>query len=156
MAHTALRRAWGVLDKAVISYYSRKYKPVPLPDKAKYSSKDVSIIVPTIDTGSTFTECMHLWLKSNPREVIIATIERNKARIEELIEPLREHADKIVVVISPLANKRHQLMVGVEAAKGEIFALVDDDVYWRVDTVMPYLLAPFENTEVGAVAGIQR
>lgn len=46
-------------------------------------------------------------------------------------------------------------MVGVKAARGKIFALVDDDVYWRVDTVVPYLLAPFEDAEVGGVAGIQ-
>ncbi|PLB36807.1 polysaccharide synthase [Aspergillus candidus] len=147
--------AWSVLDKAVISYFASKYKPVPLPVKQNYTHNDVSIIVPTIDTESTFTECMRLWLKANPREIVIATVERNKARVEELIEPLRQHADKIVIVISPLANKRHQLIVGVKAAMGKIFALVDDDVYWRVGTVVPYLLAPFEDAQVGAVAGIQ-
>lgn len=145
-----------MLDKAVISYFASKYKPVPLPVKQNYTHNDVSIIVPTIDTESTFTECMRLWLKANPREIVIATVERNKARVEELIEPLRQHADKIVIVISPLANKRHQLIVGVKAAMGKIFALVDDDVYWRVGTVVPYLLAPFEDAQVGAVAGIQR
>jgi glycosyltransferase involved in cell wall biosynthesis len=129
---------------------------VPLPKKQNYSHEDVSIIVPTIDTESTFTECMRLWLKANPREIIIATVERNRTRVVELIEPLRQNADKIIIVTAPLANKRHQLMVGVKAASGKIFALVDDDVYWRVDTVVPYLLAPFEDAEVGAVAGIQR
>lgn len=47
-------------DKAVISYYSKKYKPVPLPEKSNYSQQDMSIIVPTIDTESTFTECIRL------------------------------------------------------------------------------------------------
>ncbi|CBX94795.1 hypothetical protein LEMA_P117980.1 [Plenodomus lingam JN3] len=147
--------SWSVYDKAVISYYSRKYKPVPLPQRPNYSHEDVSVIVPTIDTESTFTDCMRLWLKANPREIIIATVERNKARVMELIKPLQKDADKIVIVIAPLANKRHQLMVGVKAAKGKIFALVDDDVYWRSDGVVPYLLAPFEDPRVGAVAGIQ-
>lgn len=156
MTHITYWRAWGVLDKAVTSYYSSKYKPVPLPEKPSYSHRDVSIIVPTIDTESTFTECMELWLKANPREIIISTVERNKDRVLELIEPLKEHHDKIIVVTGPLANKRHQLIVGVKAATGKIFALLDDDVYWRVDTVVPYLLAPFEDPEVGGVAGIQR
>lgn len=129
---------------------------MPLPESPNYSHDDVSIIVPTIDTESTFTECMRLWIKANPREIIIATVERNKARVLRLIEPLKEDAGKIIIVIAPLANKRHQLIVGVKAAKGKIFALVDDDVYWRVDSVVPYLLAPFEDAEVGAVAGIQR
>jgi SepF-like predicted cell division protein (DUF552 family) len=107
------------LDKAVISYYSSKYKPVPLPERPNYSHKDVSIIVPTIDTEATFTECMRLWLKANPREIVIATVERNKARVEQLIEPLRQHADKIIIVTAALANKRHQLIVGVKAARGK-------------------------------------
>jgi hypothetical protein len=107
-------------------------------------------------TESTFTESVRLWLRSNPREIIITTVERNKARVEQLIEPLRQNNDKIIIVTAPLANKRHQLILGVKAAKGEILALVDDDVYWRVSTVVPYLLALFEDAEVGAVAGIQR
>lgn len=149
-------RAWSVYDKAAISYYARKYKPVPLPEKPNYGPGDVSIIVPTIDTESTFTECMRLWLKSKPREIIIVTVERNRERVVQLVQPFQEDADKIVILIAPLANKRLQLIVGVKAARGRIFALVDDDVYWRVDSVVPYLLAPFEDPEVGAVAGIQR
>jgi len=156
MTDATIYRVWSVFDKAVISYYSSKYKPVPLPDGQNYNHGDVSIIVPTIDTESTFTECMGLWLKANPREIIIATVERNRARVMQLIEPLQRNADQIIIVTAPLANKRHQLIVGVKAARGQIFALVDDDVYWRVETVVPYLLAPFEDAEVGAVAGIQR
>lgn len=143
------------MDKAVVSDHSTKYKPVPLLVKPNYIHKDVSIIVPTIDTESTFTECMRLWLEANPREIIIATIERNRARVEQLIEPFQQDAYRIIIVVAPLANKRHQLMVGVKAAKGKIFALVDDDVYWHVDTVVPYFLAPFEDAEVGGVTGIQ-
>ncbi|KAL4406327.1 glycosyltransferase family 2 [Colletotrichum abscissum] len=98
---------------------------------------------------------MRLWLKSKPREVIIVTVERNRDRIVRLLEPLKEDADKIVILCAPLANKRVQLVVGVKAARGSILALVDDDVYWRAAGVLPYLLAPFENAKVGAVAGIQ-
>ncbi|KAB8068637.1 hypothetical protein BDV29DRAFT_162200 [Aspergillus leporis] len=122
-------------DKVVISFYSTKYKPVPLPEWLNYSRKDVSIIVPTIDTESTFTECMRLWLKANPREIIIATVERNKA------------------VLCSLSS--HSGGMFTKSLSGKIFALVDDDVYWRVDTVVNYLLAPFDDAEVGAVAGIQ-
>ncbi|CAH0055753.1 unnamed protein product [Clonostachys solani] len=147
--------AWSLYDKALISHYAKKYKPSPLPEKATYSNKDISIIVPTIDTESTFTECMRLWLRSKPREVIIVTVERNIENINKLIEPLKDDAQRISVLCSPVANKRIQLVVGVEAAKGDILALVDDDVFWRADGVVPYLLAPFEQDEIGAVAGIQ-
>lgn len=156
MTYTMCFRAWSIYDKAVVSYYSRKYRSVALPESPNYSDEDVSIIVPTIDTESTFTGCMRLWIKANPHEIIIETVERNKTRVLRLIEPPKEQTEKIIVVIAPLANKRHQLIVGVKAAKGKIFALVDDGVYWRIDSVVPYLLAPFEDAEVGAVAGIQR
>jgi glycosyltransferase involved in cell wall biosynthesis len=64
--------------------------------------------------------------------------------------------DKITILTVPLANKRQQLAVGAKAASGKIIALVDDDAYWRTGTVIPYLLAPFEDTEVGSAAGLQR
>ncbi|KAI0123146.1 hypothetical protein BJ170DRAFT_713211 [Xylariales sp. AK1849] len=63
--------------------------------------------------------------------------------------------DKIKILIAPVANKRQQLMIGAKAASGKIHALVDDDAYWPADTVISYLLAPFENAEIGAVAGTQ-
>jgi glycosyltransferase involved in cell wall biosynthesis len=116
----------------------------------------VSIIVPTIDTESTFTECVRLWLESNPREIIIVTVPRCKAHVEQLVKPVQELTDKITILTAPLANKRQQLMVGAKAASGKIIALVDDDAYWRAATVIPYLLAPFEDAEVGSVAGLQR
>jgi hypothetical protein len=99
---------------------------------------------------------MRLWLQSKPREVIIVTVEQNIENINKLIEPLKDDAHKISILCSPVANKRIQLVVGVEAAKGDILALVDDDVFWRADGVVPYLLAPFEQDDIGAVAGIQR
>jgi glycosyltransferase involved in cell wall biosynthesis len=137
-------------------YFSKKYKPVSLPKVITYCSTDVSIIVPTIDTESTFTECVRLWLKSKPREIIIVTVPRCKAHVEQLVMPIHEFKDKITILTAPLANKRHQLMVGSKAASGKIHALVDDDAYWPADTVIPHLLAPFEDDRVGAAAGLQR
>lgn len=89
------------MDKAVVSHYSTKYKPVPLPVKPNYIHKDVSIIVPTINTESTFTECMRLWLEANPREIIISTVERNRASVEQLIEPFQQDAYRIIVGLRP-------------------------------------------------------
>lgn len=147
-------RAWDVYDKTLVSIYSKKYKPVPLPANPTYSASDVSIVVPTIDTDSTFTECMRLWLQSNPLEIIVVTVPRCRARLEKLVSSVI--TDKVTILTAPLANKRQQIAIGAKAAKGKIIALVDDDAYWRASTVVPYLLAPFEKAEVGSVAGLQR
>lgn len=146
--------AWDLYEKVLVSHLAKKYKTVPLPDAPTYSSNDVSIVVPTIDTDSNFIECMRLWLKSKPREIIVVTVPRCEAHVLQLLAPVLN--DKITILTVPLANKRQQLMAGVKAATGKIIALVDDDAYWRGPAVIPYLLAPFENPEVGLVAGLQR
>ncbi|TPX08511.1 uncharacterized protein E0L32_009998 [Thyridium curvatum] len=145
--------AWDLYEKVLVSHLAKKYKTVPLPDVPTYSSNDVSIVVPTIDTDSNFIECMRLWLKSKPREIIVVTVPRCEAHVLQLLAPVLN--DKITILTVPLANKRQQLMAGVKAATGKIIALVDDDAYWRGPAVIPYLLAPFENPEVGLVAGLQ-
>ena len=97
---------------------------------------------------------MRLWLKSNPREIIIVTVPRCRSEVEKLVSPV--FTDKITILTAPLANKRQQLAIGVKAATGKVIALVDDDAYWRSTKIVPYMLAPFEKAEVGSVAGLQR
>ncbi|PVH97739.1 glycosyltransferase family 2 protein [Periconia macrospinosa] len=145
--------AWDIYEKIAASTYARRYKTVPLPANPSYDANDVSIVVPTIDTESTFTECVRLWLKSNPREIIIVTVPRCRTHVEQLVSPVR--TDKITILNAPLANKRQQIALGAKAAKGKVIALVDDDAYWRGAELIPYMLAPFEKAEVGSVAGLQ-
>ncbi|KAI0440332.1 polysaccharide synthase [Xylaria telfairii] len=146
---------WDIYEKIVHSYFINKYRTVPLPDKPTYNSEDVSLVVPTIDTESTFTECLRLWLASKPREIIIVTVARNLSRVQQLVSPVQNYTSKVTILTASAANKRQQLTLGIMAARGKIVALVDDDAYWRTGTVIPYLLAPFENSLVGAVAGLQ-
>ncbi|KAI1171718.1 polysaccharide synthase [Nemania sp. FL0916] len=144
-----------ICEKITHSYFLKRYKTVPLSEKPTYKSEDVSLVIPTIDTESTFSECLRLWLASKPHEIIIVTVARNLGRVEELVLPVQDPACKVTILTAPAANKRQQLNLGIMAASGRIIALVDDDAYWRTRNVIPYLLAPFENTKVGAVAGLQ-
>ncbi|KAK7184386.1 hypothetical protein DPSP01_013830 [Paraphaeosphaeria sporulosa] len=147
--------AWDVYHKVLTSYLAKKYRTVPLPDTPSYHCNEVSIIVPTIETEATFTECVRLWLRSNPREIIIVTVPRYKAHVEQLVQPVKDLTDKITILVAPVANKRQQIMMGARKATGKIIALVDDDAYWRGSGVMPYMLAAFEDSSVGGVAGLQ-
>ncbi|KAF2450927.1 glycosyltransferase family 2 protein [Karstenula rhodostoma CBS 690.94] len=148
-------RAWDVYHKVLTSYLAKKYRTVPLPSTPSYHSSDVSIIVPTIETESSFTDCVRLWLRSNPREIIIVTVPRYKTHVEHLVQPMHNLTDKITILIAPVANKRQQIMMGAKKATGKIIALVDDDAYWRSSGVIPYMLAAFEDASIGAVAGLQ-
>ncbi|GAB7332545.1 hypothetical protein MBLNU13_g04328t2 [Cladosporium sp. NU13] len=56
----------------------------------------------------------------------------------------------------PLANKRKQLVTGIQKATGEIIVFADDDDFWP-PSVLTYLLAGFEIDEnVGAAGGFHR
>ena len=128
-----------------------------MPKTPTVTTEQVSIIVPTIDTEHTFTECLQLWLRNNPREIIVVTIPRDLWRVRKLIEPIDAAGrDKILVLSVPKANKREQMVCGIKAATGSILALVDDDVFWPHPRVLPALLAPLENKDVGAVGGPQK
>lgn len=53
---------------------------------------------------------------------------------------------------SEKANKRLQMIQGLKTATTAITIFADDDVFWR-PTFLTYILAPFEDSNVGAVGG---
>lgn len=130
------------------------------PDRPTYRSEDVSVIVPTIDTEVSFTECIRLLLANHPKEIIVVTVPWNLNRVRRLIEPRQlEHIgqkSKIRIFTVNRASKREQVMRGIEASTGKILALVDDDTFWPQPMVLSYLLVPFEDPTVGGSTGTQR
>ncbi|KAH0842610.1 hypothetical protein FOPE_07652 [Fonsecaea pedrosoi] len=51
------------------------------------------------------------------------------------------------------ANKRDQLLRGINESKGSIMALIDDDAFWARETILLHLLAPFQQEDIGLVGG---
>lgn len=150
-------RAWYAYDEVLTKRLMQKAKPIPLPQEPSFKSTDVSIIVATINTPDTFTDCLRLWLANKPQEIIIVTIDRDLQRVYDLVKPvIIEGDDRISVMTAEYASKRYQMAVGIEEAKGKILALVDDDAFWGTLETLPYLLAGFEDPKVGGVTGKQR
>ncbi|KAK2035099.1 family 2 glycosyl transferase [Colletotrichum zoysiae] len=148
--------AWYTYDEALAKYFAKKTKPIPLPENPSYQSTDVSIVIATIDTPDSFTDCLRLWLANRPKEIIIVTIDRDLQRVHDLVKPvITEGDDRISVMTADYASKRHQMVVGIKQAKGKILALVDDDAFWNTLQVLPHLLAPFEDPKVGGSFGKQ-
>jgi cellulose synthase/poly-beta-1,6-N-acetylglucosamine synthase-like glycosyltransferase len=55
-----------------------------------------------------------------------------------------------------MANKRQQMLIGIQKATGEFIFFADDDVFWP-PTVIDHLLAGFESAaDVGVVGGFSR
>lgn len=149
-------RLWGRVEGVINTSFGDKYQALPLPDKPHYQPSDVSLIVATIDTPSTFPESVRLWLKNKPKEIIVVTIERDLHHVQKLLAQVPESQGKVQVLTTPVANKREQLAVGIKVAQGSIMALVDDDAFWPKSTVLPFLLAGFEDPQVGCLQGMQR
>ncbi|OJA15729.1 hypothetical protein AZE42_07256 [Rhizopogon vesiculosus] len=133
---------------------SSTYRPVPLPENPTYiASEDVTIIVPTIDAGEEFKEAAHSWLAGKPKEIIIITEEKMLGPLQELATAV--DPERIRVLTVPFANKRLQMAHGIRNTTTDIIVFADDDAIWP-PTMLPYMLACFEDQKVGGVGTSQR
>ncbi|KAG1751333.1 glycosyltransferase family 2 protein [Suillus paluster] len=133
---------------------SSTYRPVPLPENPTYvASEDVTIIVPTIDAGEEFKEAAHSWLAGKPKEIIIITEEKMLIPLQELANAV--DPERIRVLTVPYANKRLQMSHGIRNTTTDIIVFADDDAIWP-PTLLPYVLACFEDQKVGGVGTAQR
>lgn len=130
------------------------YQPIPLPENPTYiASEDVTIIVPTIDAGEEFKEAANSWLVGNPKEIIIITEHKMVGPLQELANAV--NPEKIRVLSVPFANKRLQMSHGIKNVTTDIIVFADDDAIWP-PTLLPYVLACFEDQKVGGVGTSQR
>ncbi|KAJ9104452.1 hypothetical protein QFC21_001947 [Naganishia friedmannii] len=92
-------------------------------------------------------------LEGNPKEIIIVTEERMKGPLEELARSV--DPTKIRVLTVPFANKRLQMAHGIRNTSTDIIVFADDDAIWPA-TLLPYVLACFEDQKIGGVGTSQR
>lgn len=134
------------------SHYT--FRPISKPKDPKYGSDDVTIVIPTLDGDNpALREMIVTLLRCHPFEIILVTINSNYKRAMILAD---EMASKKVKVYSiPQANKRLQLCRGIPEVRTEITVLADDDVLWP-ETILEWILAPFEDPKMGGVGTCQR
>jgi cellulose synthase/poly-beta-1,6-N-acetylglucosamine synthase-like glycosyltransferase len=99
------------------------------------------------------SEAAHSWLANNPKEIIIVTEERMRGPLEELARSV--DASKIRVLTVPFANKRLQMAHGIRHTTSDIIVFADDDAIWP-PTLLAYVLACFEDQQIGGVGTSQR
>ncbi|KAJ1333162.1 N-acetylglucosaminyltransferase [Microdochium nivale] len=158
-AYLAARCALGIFERNAAKRNKVECVPLPLATgKPTFSTRDVSILIPTINTPKDFTECMKLWLANEPREIIIVTVPRDLQHVKELLRVVdleRYPHVPVSVLTVPRPGRREQMSLAIKHATGRIVAYVDDDTYWPSSKVLPYLLAGFEDPGVGGVGGKQ-
>ncbi|KAK5109391.1 Type 2 glycosyltransferase [Meristemomyces frigidus] len=130
------------------------FRPIPIPDCPIYTSDDVTIILPTISTGGEELETtLRTCLKTEPRELILVTVDANIANLNKVANSV--NAKKIKVLSIREANKRRQMCRAIPEVTTRITVFVDDDVIWP-EKVLQWMLAPFDDEKVGGVGTSQR
>ncbi|EJT78162.1 hypothetical protein GGTG_03264 [Gaeumannomyces tritici R3-111a-1] len=136
--------------------------PTPVPDDPTYEpSRDVSVVVPTIDTSDNFVDSLESWLAADPLEIIIVTTPDQVFRVQSLLRSVKatdliDLTKRVTIHFVKDANKRQQMAKGAEKARGRIICFADDDVIWPSPRFLKSILACFENPKVGAAGGRQR
>jgi cellulose synthase/poly-beta-1,6-N-acetylglucosamine synthase-like glycosyltransferase len=148
-------RLWELYDDYVFRTYAAQPRHILLSAAPRYSPGDVSIVIPTVDTPEALTECLTSQLLNHPHEIVIVTITRDKDRVLKLVGQVNDPDGKIRVLTVKAANKRRQMVCGIQATTGSVLALVDDDTVWPNPAVLPHLLAAFEDATVGGAVGGQ-
>lgn len=130
------------------------YKSVPIPADPTYSSNDVTVIIPTIHNNfEELRESMQSILACRPYELLLVTTSDKYDKLLCFVKSLEVSNIRIFHV--PIANKRIQVCEAIPKVKTPIIVMADDDVTWP-STILPWLLAPFEDGKIGGVGPCQR
>ncbi|KAF4592055.1 hypothetical protein GQ602_002354 [Ophiocordyceps camponoti-floridani] len=138
------------------------YKSKPIPEKPSYTSREVTVVIPTIhNVFEELRPSIESILICDPQELILVTTDPKRAELEKLAASLRvydgndKRCNRVSVYSTPIANKRLQVREALPHVKTEITIMADDDVTWPT-TMLPWILAPFEDKDMGGVGTCQR
>ncbi|KAL8772281.1 MAG: hypothetical protein Q9209_002493 [Squamulea sp. 1 TL-2023] len=138
---------WRYLRLIVHIISAWTLKPIRPVRFAKFNAKDVTVVLPTFGTDNPdFRRCLHSIGSCQPKALIIVTPEPDTVR--SICQSL--DLDHFEVLAAPKANKRLQMIQGIEQVSTPIIVFADDDVVWPI-TFLSHVLAPFEDRSVGAV-----
>ena len=145
-----------------ISHWTYK-SVVPNWEKPRYTSQDVTVIIPTIhNRPEELRPSLESILACKPAKLVLVTTWNKHEALSQVAESLRmsdvASSIEIDVLHVDKANKRLQVCKALEDdhVKTSITVMADDDVEWP-STLMPWLLAPFDNDDkMGGVGTCQR
>ena len=92
-------------------------------------------------------------MATRPFEIILITIDANYQQAQDAVQKLGTKRIRIYSVAQP--NKRRQMVRAIREIQTEVTIFADDDVSWP-RKLLPWMLAPLENKQIGAVGTNQR
>ncbi len=98
-------------------------------------------------------ESLQSILACRPYELLLVTTSDKHEKLLSFAKTLEVSNIRIFYV--PIANKRIQVCEAIPKVKTSFIIMADDDVTWP-STILPWLLAPFEDAKIGGVGPCQR
>ncbi|KAI2604616.1 glycosyltransferase family 2 protein [Hypoxylon sp. NC1633] len=130
------------------------YKSKPIPAKPTFTADDVTVIIPTIhNVFEELRSSLESILACRPYELILVTTGDKYVALQKLAESLT--TKNVRVMCTRIANKRLQVCEALPKVNTAITIMADDDVTWP-STLIPWILAPFEDPKIGGVGTCQR
>lgn len=149
-----LFRPYRYIRLIVNTYGHVRYRSIPLPEHPIYTGDDVTVVIPTIEEDNDKLKGPVLSILATPiAELMLVTTLGKLDSLKKFATSLDD--PRVSVRAGKIANKRLQLKEAIPNSKTCITVLVDDDVYWPT-TMLPWLLAPFEDSKMGSVGVCQR
>ena len=131
-----------------------RYQSIPISANPTRSSKDVTVIIPIINIDvKELKQTIRSMLACDPFQILVVTRKDEYSILEGFSRTINAKNLKILMV--PVADKRLQLCQAIPEVKTDIVVFADGDVMWP-STILPWLLAPFENPKIGGVGTSQR
>ncbi|KAK4654183.1 hypothetical protein QC762_401780 [Podospora pseudocomata] len=106
----------------------------------------------TLGTEPHFRQVIQGWLRTEPKSIIITTLEARRTYIEGLVEEIGD--SRIMVMAVETASYRRQCYEAISKVTTAFYIVVDDRSLWGVST-LDDILAPFRDPRVGGVTGLQ-
>lgn len=112
------------------------------------------MVIPTIhENFHEIRPSLESILATQPHELIIIT---TADKLDDLLRVSKAlSSPRIRVFCTQYANKRIQVCKALPKITTRITILADDDVTWP-STILPWILAPFEDTKIGGIGTCQR
>jgi cellulose synthase/poly-beta-1,6-N-acetylglucosamine synthase-like glycosyltransferase len=158
-------RLYRILKKTIISLTASRLAPIASCSNPSYTpSKDVTVIIPTIDPEEGFKHSLLTVMKASPLEILIVTDLINftaiKRCVDEALQLQKPNASQkfsttVKVHTVEHASKRLQMVKGIKQARGNIIVFADDDAFWP-PSVLKHLLSCFENASNGGGGVLQK
>lgn len=114
----------------------------------------MTVVIPTIHNRmEELRPSLKSILACQPYELILVTTAEKHKALQQLADSL--DYPRIKVLFTQIANKRMQVCAALPEVRTAITIMADDDVTWP-DTLIPWILAPFEDPKMGGVGTCQR